>query len=246
MQRISYQNVPRYGNATGSNGGGGTEGTGNGDPANGGGTGGGTGDGSGGGNNNNGGGAGAGGGTQNNEPPKPPTLTAEVQAYIQQQLDSVAAKVRQEEKTKAERAAAKVKEDAEAAQAASRGEFEKLYNTEKTEHEKTKAKAEKADGYATRINEHIDAEVKSWPESVRKTDPGKDNVDARMTWVEKSRTLATELATLKRAPQGEHGGAGGRGQGAGQPRPVDKYINSTYKRPDAPKCSRSAGNQNQS
>lgn len=67
-------------------------------------------------------------------------------------------------------------------------------------------KAALADKLSTRVNTLIDSETKDWPEAVKKTDPGKENAETRMDWVERSRDLAKALKEgTKTAPEGEHG-----------------------------------------
>jgi hypothetical protein len=71
----------------------------------------------------------------------------------------------------------------------------------------------------------IEAEIKDWPAEVKNLDPGKDNLDARLDWVERSRSLAQRLKVAGQAPNLETGGGGG---GKGAAGVADKIIKSSY------------------
>lgn len=183
-------------------------------------------------------GQGSGGGdTGTGTPPVPPvpptvvTLTPEQEAEVQRRADLAAGNVREQERKKYEKKLADDKASAEAVEAVKRGEFEKLYNEEKSAHETAKKVAEKAVTLAGLVHGQIETEVKEWPEEVRKTDPGKDaDVEVRLAWANSHRDLANRLKTASRAPNGEHG----KGSSGGTPdrHSAQSYINSTYPRPD--------------
>jgi hypothetical protein len=141
------------------------------------------------------GGDNSGKGNDSNEPEK---------RYTQADLDRIAAKARDEERRKA--ADAKLKEE---------GKFKDLHAALETRvKDDLEPKAALAERLALRVNSSIDAEVKDWPPSLKKTDPGKDDVEKRLQWAENSRDLAKELGAGRKAPNGEHGdGSDARGNG---------------------------------
>jgi hypothetical protein len=152
------------------------------------------------------------------------TLTDAQKAALQKKLNDAAGKARQDgkEKGKAERDAElkREQEAADAKQKEKQGEFEKLYTELKPKYEALLQVEKDHTELAADFNKLIDGEVSEWPDSVRKTDPGKDNLAARRKWVEASRDLAKELMEHRKAPNGEHGkGSGGSGSG---PKPVYK------------------------
>lgn len=84
----------------------------------------------------------------------------------------------------------------ERAAAEKQGEYEALYSALKTEHEALQQERDalrKENGRLTKqVNAQIDAEVAAWDDPVLKlTDPGPDDLAARLSWVEK---LRPELA----------------------------------------------------
>lgn len=173
------------------------------------------------------------------------TLTAEQQAEVQRLVDLAASNVRKQEKEKYEKQIADQKATDEAAKLKEQGEFKTLYETEKAAHEAAKAQAARVVALSETINKGIDTESANWPEEVKALDPGKDNVEARMIWVNSARVIAQKLSGNRQAPTGEHGnngggnrptngGSGGGNQGESSNNKVayDNYVGSTYKRPD--------------
>lgn len=59
--------------------------------------------------------------------------------------------------------------------------------------------------YRDLLNSQIDAEIKAWPKEVAALDPGTDNLDARLAFVQKSRALAAALQAKPPAPDTEVG-----------------------------------------
>lgn len=143
--------------------------------------------------------------------------------FTQEEMNALAAKVRDEERRKLQKSSeeAKLKEQ---------GEFQKLYEAEKTKTEELQAKAAAAEDYAKRINSSIEAEVKDWPASLKKLDPGTEDVSARLNWVEAAREVQKELMKTKTPPNGENGRRNPVNGGAQDP--AEKYIGSTYKVPE--------------
>lgn len=104
-------------------------------------------------------------------------------------------------------------------------EFDKLKDAEKPEVERLtgrikeleplQSKAEAADRYVTMLNAQVDAEIKDWPKEVKALDPGADNLDARMDWLNKSRALAKALQQAPKAPETD----AGKGNGGSPPAP---------------------------
>lgn len=147
--------------------------------------------------------------------------------FTQADIDAVAAKVRDEEKRKAADREERSRAEADRKKAEEQGEFQKLYEAEKAKNEAVQAKAEAAERYAERINKVIDDEVKDWPASVVKTDPGVENLDARLGWVETHRDMAKEILAAKAAPNGQHGTF----QTGKKPDPVRNVLDKKYKGP---------------
>ncbi len=148
-----------------------------------------------GGSNNDAGKGGSGTGDGNGGKPPKVEFTAEQQAEV----NRITAETKRRERAEAKREAdeAKLKEQ---------GEFQKLHDALETRvKSELEPKALLADELAGEVNTSIDEEVKEWPESLKKQDPGKDNVKARLTWVRNSRELAKELQGIRKAPEGEHG-----------------------------------------
>jgi len=152
--------------------------------------------------------------------------------FTQKDLDELAARVRSEEKRKQDKAIQDAKDAEAEKQRVEQGKFKELYETEKQKAADLQARADLADKYAKRINEIITSEVKGWPNEVKETDPGEEQLEARMTWVEKNRNLAKRLLALDSAPDGEHGDKGGNGK---TPDPVKAYFGRTYVVPGAKK-----------
>lgn len=131
------------------------------------------------------------------------SFTTEQQAHI----DNLIA-----QRLERDRTAQKKKADDEAAIKA--GEFEKLYNAEKQKAEELTTAAETANRLAERTNTLIDSGIKTWPAELAKTDPGKDNVEARLKWFDDFTPVAEKLSKSGKAPDGEHGDRGGGGKNA--------------------------------
>ena len=150
-------------------------------------------------------------------PPATPPVEEKKLDLTQAQVDKlIEDRLNQERRTNAQKA-----EDEKAAAATKKAKEDGELQTVVTAHEATisdlKPKAELATTLATRMNESIDTEVKEWPEEVTKLDPGKDDVLARIKWLDNSRSLAVRLKTLGAPPNlqfGLRGSGGGNGQGA--------------------------------
>lgn len=124
--------------------------------------------------------------------------------------------------------------EAETAKAKEEGRFKDLHDAqEKRIKEELEPAAERANVLSVRVNASIDAEIKDWPESVRKTDPGKDEVLKRIEWADSMRDLAKDVAKLKEAPDGEHGG-GSRTTATGIQKPTE-ILSHKYRTPGAAK-----------
>jgi len=160
--------------------------------------------------------------------PKTLTLTED---ELQERLNAVAGRVREEEKKKADKAKADLQAEAERKAAEEKGNFQALYESEKKKREELETKTGVLDSYAKTINVHIDTEVKDWPASVKSTDPGPDDIDARMKWRESHRALAQQLGTLGNSPNLQHGRSGKQEESSSKTA-ASQYINQIYKRPD--------------
>lgn len=137
--------------------------------------------------------------------------------FTQKDLDEIAAKVRREEKTKLERKEAETK-----------GEYQKLYTDEKAKREALETEVKQVEVLSGWLNTVIDGEISDWPEEVKKTDPGKQDVAIRKTWVENHRDLSKRLKALEVPPEGEHGK---RGNGEKKPDSAKDFISRRYALP---------------
>jgi hypothetical protein len=160
------------------------------------------------------------------------------QDEFQARLNEVAGRVRDEERRKFEK---KQQDEAAAAQrkkAEEQGEFQRLYESEKSEREKLSQRVEQLTQYEATINSSIDAEIKDWPASVKKMDPGTDNVLIRMKWREDARDLARDLTNAGKAPNTQHG-AGSRGATDTTEREkAVEFSRQQYRRPDERRTAR--------
>lgn len=150
--------------------------------------------------------------------------------FTQVEMDALAAKVRDQEKRKHENKLNQEREEATRKAAEAQGEFQKLYEAEKVKAAELETRAQAAERYAERINQVLDGEVKDWPAEVKQTDPGAENLDDRLRWVETHRDLAKRLASAGAAPNPEHGRQGR----TFKPGDItDNYLKSQYSRPGA-------------
>lgn len=101
------------------------------------------------------------------------------------------------------------------------GKYKDAYEDLKQEKEELQAKAQRADTYAEKINNNIEAEIASWPDEVTETDPGRGDVDARLSWVKSHRGLAKRLQEGPSAPDNDVG----KGNGGGSSEEEDKATN---------------------
>lgn len=192
---------------------------------------------------NGGSGAVSGDPTQNGgqqQDPQPVTFTV----AQQEELNRIIGKTRQDARDAAQKdfdsKLQKQKDETAAQDAARKGEFEKLYADEKVKRESLEPKltefAAKVDSLAVRVHNGIDAEIKEWPDSIKKSDPGKDvDAETRLTWVDNMRDIAKELSGRRAPSTGFGGGPSSGGPNNANTDPTNQYLQNTYKRPDAPK-----------
>jgi hypothetical protein len=108
------------------------------------------------------------------------------------------------------------------------GKFKELYDPlkvsfDKLETEHTTLKG-KYDGLVSTLNSSIDAEIKDWPDSIKKLDPGTADYEARSKWRDNSRAVVEELGGKKKGNfKTEHGGNSG-GSGNGQSEALKKVT----------------------
>ena len=177
-------------------------------------------------------------GSQQQEP-KPVTFTTEQQEHLNKLIGNTRTEAREAAKKEYETQLQKDKDAQAALELTRKGEFEKLYNDEKAKREALEPKVTtfetKVKTLADRVNAGIDGEIKDWPDSVKKSDPGKEvDVEDRLKWVENMRDIAKELSG-RRAPNTGLGGGGPLGgPNGGGVDATDQYLNNTYTRP-APK-----------
>lgn len=156
---------------------------------------------------------------------------ASEKSFSQADVDRIVQARLAEEQRRADTKAEKERKQAEEQRAKEQGDWQRLAEQRGTELESLKGKAEAADTYAAKLNGLIEAEIAQWPEELRALDPGKDALDARLAWVEKSRALAQRLGALPKAADTDAGKGnrpastpqpGGTDQG-GQQRPQQTY-----------------------
>lgn len=111
--------------------------------------------------------------------------SAEEKKFSQADLDAHLTTRLAEEKRRNEGKAAADKKKADDDALAKNAEWQKLAETRGTEIEVLKAQAELAVKYSTLLNKQVDTEVKGWPKEVSALDPGPDNVEIRLSWLEK-------------------------------------------------------------
>lgn len=168
---------------------------------------------------------GGGGGTPDPNPAGGATLTL-TEAQLQQKLDDVAAAARKatEAHFKKLQDDAQAESDRKAAEA--KGEWEKLYNTEKSAKETLSSELETERNrnkvLSQSVGNQIDEETKDWPSSIKKNDPGPSKtIEERIAWCNANRDAAKELLAAKTAPNPEMGRGsspppGGNGKSASQ------------------------------
>lgn len=134
----------------------------------------------------------------------PPKSEDAEKKFTQDDLDRIAAKVRQEEKDKAKAAKDKEEKERLAAQAEEQGEFKKLADDRQAELDDLKPKLESAtaeiEKYKATVADIVKTELKALPEEVRDMSPGKYDDDKTLTnpldvlaWLPKGKALAEKL-----------------------------------------------------
>lgn len=158
-----------------------------------------------------------GGGDPGTQAPAPDTSRGEPadktdkpeKAFSQADLDRIVKERLADERRRADQKAAAEKKAADEKALADNAEWKTLAEQRAAELEQTRTQAALVEGYAKRLNVLVDAEIASWPDELRKLDPGPKAVDARLDWLEKSRDLAKRLASLPKAPTTEAGAGNG-------------------------------------
>lgn len=125
----------------------------------------------------------------------------EQKAYTQEQIDAIVEARLKRDREKREREAQKAKEE----QAAKAGEFESLAEQRAARIAELEPAAERAERYAEVLNRQAEATVAGWPDELKALDPGPDDLDARLAWIEKSRPLAEKLGAAPKAPDTDAG-----------------------------------------
>lgn len=146
--------------------------------------------------------------------------------FSQADLDRIVKERLADEKRRAEAKAAADKRVADEKALADNAQWQQLAESRAAELETLKVKAAVADAYAQRLNALVDGEIAAWPAEVTALDPGKDALEARLAWLERSRPLAKKLATLPKAADTEAGKGAtppAAGQGTQQQQPATKY-----------------------
>lgn len=146
---------------------------------------------------------------------------AELDKIIQRRLNEQSASF---EKQKLEAEAEARRQEQEKA-----GEWETLYRNTLTQVEELKASLSTHEKLSTFVGQHIDSTIKAWPQELRDTDPGTENVTARLEWMQKSTGLAQRLLQTA-PPSGEHQTPKGS---VDRSSAADKFLASRYTRPDS-------------
>lgn len=113
-----------------------------------------------------------------------------------------------------------------------KGEFETLYNTEKTSRETAESDLKtvtiERDDLAVIFNRNIDEQIKDWPVEVKALDPGSVSCKVRQDWVEKMVPIVKKLNTgINTSVNGEHGNQ----NNSGQPDPINAVMNRGFSGP---------------
>ena len=163
------------------------------------------------------------------------STTTTDKTFTQADLDRIVKERLADSARRAEAKAAADKRAAEEKALADNSEWKTLADQRAAELETTKAQAAAAAVYAKRLNAMAEAEISTWPDEVRGTDPGAANVEARLDWLEKMRPLAKRLAALPKAPATEAGAGNGatppaappaHGQQGQQGKPAYRFVKS--------------------
>jgi hypothetical protein len=155
------------------------------------------------------------------------------QAKVNKLIADAKKKAADKVKADSEAATKKAAEEAEAENLKKQGEFQKLYegaNKAKEDAEATVASLkEKLDSLHERQNKSITETIKSWDKDLKVSDPGPDNIDARITWFEMMSPIATKLAAkgTTTVPNTE----GGDGDNNGKPK-ADQVVRDITKNTD--------------
>lgn len=88
---------------------------------------------------------------------------------------------------------AKRKSDADKQALVDKEEYKKLYEAADTELKTVRVKAELADKLIETNNKAIDTRIKDWPSEIKDMDPGSENIDARITWIEKAQKAVDKI-----------------------------------------------------
>ena len=124
--------------------------------------------------------------------------------FTQADIDRIAAKTREEEKTKAKAAKDKEEKERLEAEAAKQGEFEKLANDRKAEVDELKPKVAaletERDTLKVSLTEIVEAQLQELPKEVRDISPAQRADDKSLTnpldvlaWLPKGKALAEKL-----------------------------------------------------
>lgn len=121
--------------------------------------------------------------------------------YDPNSLSEVVSKRLEEDRTKR-------KADADKEALREKEDYRKLHETSEAELQTLKPKAALADKLIESNNRAIDERIKEWPSEITAMDPGKDNVEARLDWVEKAAKAVKKMETGGGHVDGEHGKKG--------------------------------------
>lgn len=131
--------------------------------------------------------------------------------FTQADVDRVVqTRLAQEKEREAKRGEAEKKKHAEET-LKKNNEWQALAEQRQTELDALKPHADRATVLVARMNEQIASEIKDWPAEVTALDPGSDNLEARLNWLDKARPLAAKLAVPPKPPSTQAGAGSGTG-----------------------------------
>lgn len=168
------------------------------------------------------------------EAAKPATTSGE-RLFSQADLDRLIDDRLKREREKATKAQEKLAQEADERRKVEAGEFQKLAEERKTQLEQLTPKAELAARLSEIVAKQLEAELATWPESVRAIMP-KDEAPLleRIEWAERTRPLAQELLVAQGNGQAQQGmrypaqGTGSNGAQATGKTVAQNTLNKAY------------------
>jgi hypothetical protein len=168
-------------------------------------------------------------GTQAPAPVPPGGDSPDPKTFTQADLDRIVKERLADASRRAAASLADAKRLADEKALADSGSWQTLAEQRAAEVETLKQAATTAAAYAKLLNGQASAEIADWPEEVKALDPGEKDVEARMTWLVKSRPLAKRLAALPQAPASDAGKGNAGGTAPTTPKESDASGKARYR-----------------